>query len=252
MTRTIDIFNFLNTVAPFDTQEKWDNSGFLVGDKGAACKKIGLCLDITSETIEQAKQLGCDLIVSHHPVIFSKVGSFLKDDLPYKLAINSISAICSHTCLDMADGGVNDVLAKLLEFEEIETVCMDGVFMPRAAKLRKPMRTKEFAQFVKEKLGCENVRINKVDREIRNVVLCGGSATGFLPSVFDGDYDAFITGDAGHHNFLDATEKGLVLIAAGHFETENPVMAAVEKALNEKFPEVETVLLSQSSPIENI
>ncbi|MBR5272650.1 MAG: Nif3-like dinuclear metal center hexameric protein [Clostridia bacterium] len=252
MTRTIDIFDFLNTLAPFDSQEKWDNSGFLVGDKDAQCKKIALCLDITSDTIEQAKKQNCGLIVSHHPVIFSKTGSFLKDDLPFKLAVNGISAICAHTCLDISAGGVNDVLAQMLELEEITPVCMDGVFMPRAAKLKKPMRTKEFAAFVKEKLGCDSLRISKIDKEIKTVVLCGGSGSSFLPDVFDGKYDAFITGDAGHHNFLDAAEKGLVLIAAGHFETENPVMSAVEKAINKKFPEIETVLLEQSSPIENV
>ena len=247
-----DIFQFINTLAPFETQEKWDNSGFLVGDTDKPCKKIALCLDITSEMIEQAKTQGCDLIISHHPVIFSKTGSFLKDDLPFKLAISGISAICAHTCLDIAQGGVNDVLAELLELQEITAVCMDGVVMPRAGKLKKAMNTKEFAEFVKEKLGCQAVRCNKLDKEINTVVLCGGSGGSFMPDVIAGKYDAFVTGDAGHHNFLDATEKGLALIAAGHFETENPVMRAVEKALNENFPDIETVLLAQPAPIDFI
>lgn len=247
-----DIFQFINTLAPFETQEKWDNSGFLVGDADKECKKIALCLDITSEMIDKAKAQNCDLIVSHHPVIFGKTGSFLKDDLPFKLAVNGISAICAHTCLDIAQGGVNDVLAQLLELQDVSAVCMDGVVMPRVGKLKNTMNTKEFAEFVKEKLGCDAVRCNKVDKEINTVVLCGGSGGSFMPDVIAGKYDAFVTGDAGHHNFLDATEKGLVLIAAGHFETENPVMRAVEKALNEKFPDIETVLLEQPSPIEFI
>lgn len=247
-----DVFQFINTLAPFETQEKWDNSGFLVGDTDKPCKKIALCLDITSQMIEQAKALDCDLIISHHPVIFSKTGSFLKDDLPFKLAISGISAICAHTCLDIAQGGVNDVLAELLELEEINAVCMDGVVMPRAGKLKKPMSTKVFAEFVKEKLGCQAVRYNNIAKQINTVVLCGGSGGSFMPDVIAGKYDAFVTGDAGHHNFLDATEKGLVLIAAGHFETENPVMRAVEKALNEKFPDIGTVLLVQPAPIDFI
>ena len=247
-----DIFQFINTIAPFEYQEKWDNSGFLVGDEDMQCKKIALCLDITSEMIERAKENGCDLIISHHPVIFGKTGSFLKDDLPFKLAVNGINAICAHTCLDIAQGGVNDVLAQLLELDDITSVCMDGVMMPRAGKLKNPMSAREFAAFVKEKLGCDAVRCNKLDKEISSVVLCGGSGGSFIPDVIAGKYDAFVTGDAGHHNFIDASEKGLLLIAAGHFETENPVMGAVEKALNERFPEIETLLLRQESPIEYI
>lgn len=247
-----DIFQFINTLAPFETQEKWDNSGFLVGDSDKPCKKIALCLDITSEMIDMAKAQNCDLIVSHHPVIFGKTGSFLSDSLPFKLAVNGISAICAHTCLDIAKGGVNDVLAELLGLCDVNAVCMDGVVMPRAGKLKRPMSTKELSELVKEKLGCEAVRVNKVDKQINTVVLCGGSGGSFIPDVIAGQYDAFITGDAGHHNFLDASEKGLVLIAAGHFETENPVMRAVEKALNEKFPEIETVLLNQPNPVEFI
>lgn len=247
-----DIFEFINTLAPFETQEKWDNSGFLVGDTDKQCKKIALCLDITSEMIKKASGQGCDLIISHHPVIFGKTGSFLKDDLPFKLAVNGISAICAHTCLDIASGGVNDVLAQLLELQDVTAVCMDGVVMPRAGKLKKSMNTKEFAEFVKSKLGCDAVRCNKLDKEISTVVLCGGSGGSFMPDVISGKYDAFVTGDAGHHNFLDASEKGIVLVAAGHFETENPVMSAVEKAINENFPDIETVLLNQTSPIEFI
>ena len=247
-----DIFEFINTIAPFEAQEKWDNSGFLVGDTDRQCNKIALCLDITSEMIEKAKEQRCDLIISHHPVIFGKTGSFLKDDLPFKLAVSGISAICAHTCLDIAQGGVNDVLAQLLELEDITAVCMDGVVMPRAGRLKKAMNAREFAEFVKAKLGCDAVRCNKLDKEINTVVLCGGSGGSFLPDVIAGKYDAFVTGDAGHHNFLDASEKGLLLVAAGHFETENPVMSAVEKAINDRFPDIETVLLTQTSPIEFI
>lgn len=252
MVRAKDIFEFINTLAPFETQEKWDNSGFLVGDTDKPCKRIALCLDITSEMIEKAKELGCDMIISHHPVIFGKTGSFLKDDLPFKLAVNGINAICAHTCLDIAQGGVNDVLAQLLELEDVTSVCMDGVVMPRAGRLKKPMNTREFAEFAKAKLGCDAVRCNRIDKTINTVVLCGGSGGSFLPDVISGKYDAFVTGDAGHHNFLDASEKGLFLVAAGHFETENPVMKAVEIAINENYPDIETVLLEQPAPIEFI
>ena len=96
-----DIFEFIDSLAPFSTQCDWDNSGMLVGDRNKMVRKIAVVLDITTEAIEKAAEMNADLIVSHHPVIFRPARSFTDKDLPYVLAKNGIAAICTHTPLDI-------------------------------------------------------------------------------------------------------------------------------------------------------
>ena len=107
-----DIYNFIDSFAPFNTQEEWDNSGLLVGDKNAKVTKILFALDVTSDVIEQAKNVGANLIITHHPVIFKAISNVLSDSLMYKLISNNISIICAHTNYDKAVDGVNDILCK--------------------------------------------------------------------------------------------------------------------------------------------
>lgn len=109
-----EVYNWLDGLAPFKTAEKWDNSGFLAGNPDEELTGAVFALDITLPVIKEAKENGCNLIVSHHPVIFDPIKSVCAGSVAYELTVSGISAICAHTNLDMAAGGVNDVLIERL------------------------------------------------------------------------------------------------------------------------------------------
>ena len=122
-----DIYSFLNEFAPFDTACDFDNAGLLIGAKDAEVDKCIIALDCTEAVVDEAIQKGAQLIITHHPVIFSGLKSVLADSLVYRLIENNISVISAHTNLDIADGGVNDCLAKALGLKDVKKiVCDDG------------------------------------------------------------------------------------------------------------------------------
>lgn len=244
MAKVKDFYDFLNSIAPFETQEDWDNSGMLVGDMDAEVKKVAVVLDITHEEIKKAKAIGADLIISHHPVIFNPIKSVTRGNVPYELVASSINALCCHTPLDIADGGTNDSLAKLLGIEVTRTedpILRLGTVEPTTAKnlagkIAKTLNTK--------------VRYADAGRKIEKIAICTGAGCSLIEAV--GEIDAFITGDASHHNFLDCIQVGITLIAAGHYETEIVVVPVLVKKLQAQFPDIEIIDIKQENPIKFI
>jgi dinuclear metal center YbgI/SA1388 family protein len=251
MTSVKNVFDYIDSIAPFDSQLQWDNSGILVGEPNRLISRIGVVLDITPQTVELAAARGVELIVSHHPVIFRPQKSFTDESIAYRLAAHGISAICAHTSLDSAAGGVNDVLARALGLKRVEPLVTSESETPllRAGFVPK-MRAVELASVTAQALGgeCYALRYCDSGRMIETVAVCGGAGKDFIDDVINAGIDAYITGDAGHHDFLYAAEKGLTLIAAGHFETENPVVEELAGRLSEQFESVETIVLNQSVP----
>lgn len=244
-----DVYSFIDSFAPFSTQCEWDNSGIIVGDTRKEVKKIAVVLDITAQAVEYARKEEVDLIVSHHPVIFRAVKSITDSNPAFLLAGSGIAAICTHTPLDLARGGVNDVLSAALGFNNASPLSEDGeTAMIRVAEI--PETTGEaLAKLCAEKLGT-TVRLADSGRSIRRVALCGGAGADFAPDVFNSGCDAFITGDASHHELLDAQALGLTMIAAGHFETENPVVARLADMLSKEF-DAEIIVIPQHSPVSH-
>lgn len=244
MAKVKDFYSYLNSIAPFETQEDWDNSGMLVGDMEAEVKKVAVVLDITHEEIKKAKAIGADLIISHHPVIFNPIKSVTKGSVPYELVASSINALCCHTPLDIADGGTNDSLAKLLGIEVTRTedpILRLGTVEPTTAenlagKIAKTLNTK--------------VRYADAGRKIEKIAICTGAGCSLIEAA--GEIDAFITGDASHHNFLDCIQAGITLIAAGHYETEIVVVPVLVKKLQAQFPDIEIIDIKQENPIKFI
>lgn len=244
MAKVKDFYGYLNSIAPFETQEDWDNSGMLVGDMDAEVKKVAVVLDITHEEIKKAKSIGADLIISHHPVIFSPVKSVTRGSVPYELVASSINALCCHTPLDIADGGTNDSLAELLGIEVTRTedpILRLGTVEPTTAenlagKIAKTLNTK--------------VRYADAGRKIEKIAICTGAGCSLIEAA--GEIDAFITGDASHHNFLDCVQEGITLIAAGHYETEIVVVPVLVKKLQAQFPDIEIIDIKQENPIKFI
>lgn len=243
-----DIFEFINSIAPFEKQCEWDNSGFLVGNADEEVSKIGVILDITNDAIKYAAENGINLIVSHHPVIFGGLKTVLADDPTYSLIKNGISAICAHTSLDIAKGGVNDALAEAIGFSNVKPLSDIGeTEMVRIAEIN-PISGEQLAKLCANKLStC--VSVADSGKAIKKVALCGGAGGDFLHDAAKADCDAYITGEAKHHEFLEAKSIGLTLITAGHFETENPVVTVLAEKLRDNF-DCEVEIIPQESPVK--
>lgn len=165
-----DIYRFMDRIAPFHTQEDFDNAGFLVGRGDREVKKVLVALDVTLEVVEEARDMGAELIVAHHPVIFNPVRSVTDETLTGRVLLelteNKIAAICAHTNLDAAHGGVNGCLARALELSEIGQLHQAGVDekgrpygIGRTGTVHcSGLSAAQYAAFVKEKLGSACVR----------------------------------------------------------------------------------------------
>lgn len=244
MATVKDIYKFIDSFAPFVTQEDWDNSGLLVGDENATVNKILFALDATEDVLNQALKIGADLIITHHPVIFHPLSAVTQNTLAYKLIKNNIALISAHTNYDKAVDGVNDILCKTVgfdSFEKVDGVCLNiGIF-------DKKMILDDFISKIKNSLNCK-IRYNKSNRPIKRVLVCGGAGSDFLNHINEFECDALLTGDGSHHSFLDASEMGISLICAGHFETEMIAVEPLKNKIENKF-NIECASATQYSPI---
>ena len=251
MPTVSDILNWLNEQTPFETQCDWDNSGLLVGDESASVERIGFALDLTNKTLAEAKKERIDLLVTHHPVLFSAQKNFLKGDPVFELAQSGIAAISTHTPFDQANGGVNDLLCELLDLQNVQTPhAQDGDFL-RVATLETAVSAAEFAAFAAKRLHT-TVRLGDAGKPVKTVAVCAGAAMDLAPFAKECGADLYLTGDLKHHELLDALSCGLSVAAAGHFETERPAVAVLCERMRAAFPMIETVLLKEENPIRFI
>ena len=233
-----DIYAFLNEIAPVRYQMDFDNAGFLVGDGGTAVKNALLALDITDAVIAEAIELRAQLIVSHHPLIFTPLRHATTDDLAGRkvltMARHGISAICMHTNLDIADGGVNDGTAA------------DGRALTcgRVGKLPNPMTMAEFLPYVAGRLHANGLRYVDGGLPVERIAVCGGFGGNMLELAAAKGCDTFVTADIKYDRFLAAKELGINLIDADHFCTENVVIPVLQEKLQRQFPDV-TFTVSQ-------
>ena len=225
--------------APRQLAESWDNVGHLVGDPDREVRRILVSLDITERVVQEAADGGFDLIVSHHPVMnctWHPVQTLRTDDrqgrILTKLTENRISAICMHTNLDAAEGGVNDVLAQKLGLEGLTPLTEEKI--GRIGTLKCEMPLVEFTRFVIESLGCNGLRYTDCGKPVHRVAVGGGACGDYIPQAIAAGCDTFVTSDLRYHDFLDTTE--LHLIDAGHFPTENVICEPLVTYLQKAFP----------------
>lgn len=258
MATVKDILRFLDEKAPFDSQMSFDNSGFLVGRADQQVRHILVALDITEKVVEEAVRVGANLIVSHHPVIWEGAKSVTDETLLGRkllaLIRHDIAAICAHTNLDAAVGGVNDALAAALGLQDTHLLKSYGVYrdgtpygIERVGVLPEgAVPLEAFAAQVKEKLGANGVRFVDAGRPVHRVAVGGGSCSSSMKEVFADGCDTFVTADVKYDGFLDAKAMGLNLIDAGHFPTENVVCPVLVSWLKQGFFDINVTFSAHS------
>jgi len=248
MTTVGAILSYMNDKYPFALAEDFDNCGLLVGDPSAVVTRCVLALDATAAVAADAAEKGANLLLTHHPVIFSPLRRFCAGDVPFEAARNGIAVISSHTCLDKADGGVNDVLASLLSLCDV-TVPEEGEGILRVGNLPKAADPFAFAKKCKDVLNAGGVRVVLGDRLVKRIALCSGAGGSFVETVLALGCDGYLTGELKHHEAVLAANAGLTVVDAGHFETETVVLPKLKRELEEAFPEVEFVLSDENVPL---
>ena len=257
MATVKDILSFLGTLAPEYMKEDWDNVGLLCGQHHQEVRRILVALDPFEHVCREAAELGADLLVTHHPLIFEAPRAITDDNSIGRsillLARHSISAINAHTNLDCAPGGVNDVLAEVLELQDIQIIDPMGkdengnpYGLLRCGYVEET-ELDNFLDHVKARLGTPVLRFARGNRPVRKVAVGGGSCADFLEQAFGAGCDTFVTSDVKYNRFWDARELGLNLIDAGHFYTENPVVPVLAAAIAKAFPEIEVKVSEKHS-----
>ena len=251
MTTIDSIYQEMQHIAPLALAESWDNPGLLV-DCGGGASRVLVTLDITPEVVEEAARKGCQLIVSHHPVIFSPLKKLGGQDVAFQLVKNGISAICMHTNLDAAEGGVNEVLAGFFGMREMEGFAegcgrvgsIDPITVPELAKKAQQV----LASRCNQPLDGPAVQVKFADtgKTVQRLAVISGAGGSLFEDALAQGADCLLTGEANHHHAIDAKRLGLSLIAAGHYATEFPVTAAVAEKLRGAFPALE-ILVSEDA-----
>ncbi len=225
-----NVYDFINECAPFETQMAFDNSGLLLGHPANEVRGIHAALDVTDAVIDEAIENGANLIITHHPMMFSPIKRLVETNyeahLLCRLIRAQISLISAHTNFDMAQGGTNDTLAELIGLTDIE-----GEGLIRVGKLPCAMTAGKLAEHISGILG-DVVRVmGNPEAVISKAGLCTGSGSDEWPGAAALGAQAFLTGEVKHHIALEASANGVVLLEAGHHATEEPGIFALAKAL---------------------
>lgn len=239
MIKVVDIFELLESKAPCALKLAFDNVGHLVGHADAPVKRVITALDITDDVIKEAVAEGAELIVSHHPLVFDAIKSVTDATWVGRriltLAEHHIAAICMHTNLDAAQGGVNDALMEALGGTVMET--LDPVSgIGRIGELGKETTLSAFLAHTKATLQTNGLRYHDAGRAVRRVACCGGSGGGDIALAYDAGCDTYVTADVKYDQFLEAKSLGINLIDADHFCTENVVVPVLAEWLRVAFP----------------
>ena len=261
MATVNEIYALLDQKAPFRTQLGFDNAGFLVGHGEQTVTNVLVALDITPEVIEEAIERGVQLIVAHHPVIWDKLGRVTDESVTGRkiltLIEHGIAAICAHTNLDAAQGGVNDALAQvvgLLDPVPLEVDGTDENGLPygigRVGELSGgPMSVQAFAQRAKDGLRLGGIRAMDAGVPVRKVAVGGGACESMLAEARAMRCDTFLTADLKHDIYLEARALGINLLDAGHYSTETVVCPVVAGWLEAAFPELQVTVSQRQGEV---
>ena len=231
------LYDVIDRIAPFVSQMDSDNSGFLVGSSEQEVHAVLCALDVTDAVIDEAVSLDAQLIVTHHPLMFSPLQNLTDTDyegrLIRRLVREDISLISAHTNLDQAPGGVNDTLAERCG---LMSVSGEGFF--RCGLLPEPAAAGQYAEYLQDRLKTVVRIMGPADAMVRKVGLCSGGGSDFWNEAAVSGCDAFISGEIRHHHALAMADSGLIAFECGHFATEAPAVRTLAAALQK---EIDTV-----------
>ena len=232
-----DIVDALGKWAPDDLALSWDNPGHTIGNPAIQVKTITCALDPSFESIEFARATGAELLITHHPLPLNPLKAIRSDSVTGKriqtLIHADIALVSMHTNLDAAKGGVNDTLCRLLNCQNVSTITdTEGVGLLRLGELVSHIEFSALMSMVKEKLGARTILFTgNQEKIVKKVAVCGGAGGGYWGLAMAHGADCLITGEVRYHDALDARDWGFNIGAAGHFETERPVIKTLVRYL---------------------
>lgn len=239
-----EVLNALEHFAPLPLQASYDNAGLQVGLTAAEVSGVLLCLDVTESIVEEAISLGCNLIVSHHPLIFGKLTQISDNSYVQRTIIkaikNDITIAAMHTNLDAVEGGVNYKIAKYigllnLQFlgteQQVGTVKgSDGII----GELSKSIAADDLLLLLKDRFNVECVQANKLlQRPIKRIALCGGAGSFLLCDAIKAGADAFITGEMHYHDYF-GHEQEIQICTIGHYQSEQFTIELLQEIIEDK------------------
>ncbi len=247
-----DVTSVLESFAPLGIQEKWDNSGLLIGSPYSPVHGILVGLDCTPELIDEAAACGADLVITHHPLIFGGLSHISPDD-PVGLAVlkaikAGISVYAAHTTADKATGGVSWEMARRLGLQDVEILDSEapGVGLGVVGNLPEPVSGEEAVRLVKERFGASVVRASKPVRRVSRIALCGGSGSSLIEKARLSGAQAYVSGDISYHLFFQG--EGFMVMDIGHFESEVDIVDNLFSLLRKNFP---TFAVRRSDALKN-
>lgn len=252
-----EVISCLEKIAPKCLAEKWDNVGLLAGREDKEVSKIMLALDPTREVVEEAINWGADMLITHHPLIFSGMKSVTTSDFigkrVFQLICQDICYYAMHTNFDAAQ--MAEAVAGTLELKKsqiLDITYQDEDIQKgigQIGELPVTMSLKDCAVYVKEKCNVSSVKVfGNPDAQVSIAALVPGSGKDYIDLALKKNAHVFITGDIGHHNGLDAVERGISVIDAGHYGLEKLFAGYMEKCLREELPEIQIKRAEEQEP----
>lgn len=241
------IINSIEKRAPLAFQEEYDNSGLQVGFMDSEVQKVLVCLDVTEDVVDEAAELGCQLVVSHHPLIFKALRTVSDTSYQQRCVVKALSrgiAIYSaHTNLDNARGGVNFKMASVIGLRNLQWIvpssdpsCGSGVI----GDLQNPVHADEFISMLSRAFNVECIRHSDLsDKPVAKVALCGGAGAFLMKDARRAGADCFISGEFHYHDYFE--NDGMLLAELGHFQSEQFTMDLLMEMLSSDCPGLEII-----------
>ena len=236
-----DIIKVIEDFAPLSVQESWDNSGLCVGSPEDEVNGVLIALDCTPELVDEAVACGADLIVTHHPLIFSGLKKISPETQVGRAVIKAVKAgvsiYAAHTSADKVLSGVSGDMARKLGLADVEILQKDGedIGLGVVGNLPHPMKSEDVVRFVKERFGLKVAKVSRpLDEPVSRVAMCGGSGGSLIGEARRSGAQLYISGDISYHNFF--AEDGFMIMDIGHYESEIGIVDILFSLIKKNFP----------------